>query len=108
MGIEPSVLLHAHPRGILGQKFKIPVCFGYYKIISMDDERDGVEMQVRNVRTDASNTSMDDTSPGAEAEDDQKHHSAAVRRLLGDESFHAPRQEGTVRTSVFESEYQIM
>ena len=64
----------------------------------MSEGKEGIEMQVRNVPTDASNASLDngDSSPAAEVED-QKHHSAAVRRLLSDDSFHAPKQEGTVR-----------
>ncbi len=66
----------------------------------MDTESDGVEMHIRNVRTDESNADLGDSSPGNEAED-LKHHSAAVRRLLSDESFHAPKQEGTVRILVF-------
>jgi hypothetical protein len=70
----------------------------------MDNASDGVEMQVRKVRTDASNASLGDASAGAEVEDLQ-HHSAAVRRLLSDESFHAPKQEGTVRILIFANDF---
>ena len=70
----------------------------------MREESDGVEMQVRNVRTDESNLSIGDSSPANEVED-FKHHSAAVRRLLSDESFHAPKQEGTVRILTFVMEF---
>ncbi len=75
-----------------------------HKTITMTEGNDGAEMQVRNLRsvpTDESNASLDtaDISPAGEIED-QKHQSAAVRRLLSDDSFHAPKQEGTVRIEV--------
>ena len=64
----------------------------------MVEKDDGVEMEVRIrhpvVNEDSSLTNVTDDSASSEL----VHVSASVRRLLSDESFNAPKQDGTVRT----------
>ncbi len=63
----------------------------------MVEKDDDVEMEVRIrhpvVNEDSSLTNVTDDSTSSEL----VHVSASVRRLLSDESFHAPKQDGTVR-----------
>ena len=60
------------------------------------DVAEGVEMEVRVRHTVANEDSNagEDSIPGQGVQ-----MSASVRRLLSNENFHAPKQEGTVRTS---------
>jgi hypothetical protein len=64
----------------------------------MSDKDEGVEMEVRNrhaITSEVSNVTDDSIATVESGENVSM--SASVRRLLSDENFNAPKQEGTVR-----------